>query len=260
MVAYAVYRAESPEGPFQLLETLGGSVCWYEDTGLAPKTTYYYYVTAGDAAGNWSEPSDIASAATCDTEAPSAPGGLQATVAPGGSEAVLVWEPSRDNFGVTSYEVHRSESPTGPFELVGSADASTCRYEDVALGDAPPAGPAVLYYYVVALDAAGNTSAPSDTAAAVRPPAPTTLCASLTPAGNVGEDMSYGASVSAGGRWISFFSYAEDLVARDGNRCGDIFVRDVLTRETRLVSAAADGTPGNGASGPVSSVSLIRFS
>ena len=40
-----------------------------------------------------------------DTQAPTAPGGLQA--APGNAQVALVWNPATDNVGVTGYRVYR---------------------------------------------------------------------------------------------------------------------------------------------------------
>jgi hypothetical protein len=48
---------------------------------------------------------------------------------------------------------------------------------------------------------------------------------------------------------VTFESYAGDLVATDTNADKDVFVRDLTTGVTRLVSARADGhDAGNGAS------------
>ena len=251
VVAYAVYRGTAAEGPFEQVATVDGSTCSYRDTGLTPETTYYYHVTARDAAGNWSKRSNTASVTTSDTEPPSAPGNLRAAFALSGSKIVLNWDPAADNFGVISYAVYRSEASGGPFENLGSLNGSTCTYEDAALTAAT-----TYYYYVTAADAAGNSSGPSNTAVATKPASAATICISVTPGGGVGEDGSYRPAVSAGGRYISFTSYAENLVAGDANRDIDIFVRDTVTGQTRLVSAAADGTQGNGSSGWVSSISL----
>lgn len=55
--------------------------------------------------------------------------------------------------------------------------------------------------------------------------------------------------LSTNGQWVVFQSYASDLVANDTNGQADIFLRDLATGETRLVSAAADGSgSGNGPS------------
>lgn len=252
VASYAVYRGMSPEGPFDLVETLDGPVGSYLDTNLTRDTTYYYYVKAGDAAGNWSGPSNTASVTTSDTEQPSAPGNLRAAFALSGSKVVLKWDPAADNFGVVSYAVYRSEASGGLFENLGSLDGSTSTYVDAALTAAT-----TYYYYVTAVDAAGNSSGPSNTAVATKNPAlAATICISVTPHGSVGERGSSQPAASAGGRYVSFTSDAENLVAGDANRQDDIFVRDTVTGQTRLVSAAADGTQGNGPSCQVSSISL----
>ncbi len=75
---------------------------------------------------------------------------------------------------------------------------------------------------------------------------------SVTSAGVSGNGASMGFAVSADGRYVSFTSYASDLLPGDTNEVPDDFVRDLRTGVTRLVSVAADGGPsdhgGNGAS------------
>src|SRR5918994_1474500 len=75
----------------------------YTDTVAAG--TYYYRVTAEDAAGNVGPASNEASAQAGDGTAPSAPGTLSATGAIG--QASLSWGAASDNVGVTRYNVHR---------------------------------------------------------------------------------------------------------------------------------------------------------
>jgi Tol biopolymer transport system component len=55
--------------------------------------------------------------------------------------------------------------------------------------------------------------------------------------------------LSADGRFVVFESAASNLVAGDTNGAADVFVRDLQTGTTALVSAAPGGGPGNGASG-----------
>ena len=55
--------------------------------------------------------------------------------------------------------------------------------------------------------------------------------------------------ISGDGDSVAFHSGAADLVPGDDNGATDVFVRDLATGELRLVSAAADGSPGNGRSG-----------
>jgi Tol biopolymer transport system component len=61
------------------------------------------------------------------------------------------------------------------------------------------------------------------------------------------------ASISANGRWVTFSSVAEDLVGNDGNGQEDVFVRDLQTGVTSLVSIDRQGSSsGTGRSyGPV---------
>ena len=76
----------------------------YADTGLATGT-YYYKVTAEDAAGNISAASNEATATVADATPPTAPSGLAAAVA--GSTVNLSWTAATDNVGVTRYNLHR---------------------------------------------------------------------------------------------------------------------------------------------------------
>jgi Tol biopolymer transport system component len=50
-------------------------------------------------------------------------------------------------------------------------------------------------------------------------------------------------SVSSNGQWVAFASVADDLLPNDTNKLADVFVRDLLTGTTTLVSAGADGDP-----------------
>jgi hypothetical protein len=52
-------------------------------------------------------------------------------------------------------------------------------------------------------------------------------------------------SVSANGRYIAFTSLANNLVPGDTNNAPDVFIHDLATQTTELVSKHTDGTPGN---------------
>jgi TolB protein len=56
-------------------------------------------------------------------------------------------------------------------------------------------------------------------------------------------------AISADGGSVVFSSNATDLVSGDTNGTQDVFLRDLARGATRLVSATADGDPGNGSSG-----------
>ncbi len=76
----------------------------HTDSGLAIGT-YYYKVTAEDAAGNISGASNEISATVADASAPTAPTGLTAGAV--GSTINLAWTAATDNVGVVRYNVHR---------------------------------------------------------------------------------------------------------------------------------------------------------
>ena len=66
---------------------------------------------------------------------------------------------------------------------------------------------------------------------------------SASDGGAGGTQASYDASISADGRYVTFFSYADNLSEADPDGGADVFVRDLKTKQTLLVSrqSAADG-------------------
>jgi hypothetical protein len=65
----------------------------------------------------------------------------------------------------------------------------------------------------------------------------------------VNGGVSYGAQLSADGRYVAFTSWASNLVAGDANGTQDVFVHDRVTGVTERVSIGAAGIEGNGQSG-----------
>jgi Tol biopolymer transport system component len=73
--------------------------------------------------------------------------------------------------------------------------------------------------------------------------------------GQQGNDVAWLTSMSADGRYVGFDSKADNLASGDTNGQSDVFVRDLQTRQTFLVSAGLNGRPGSGESfGPDLSV------
>lgn len=64
--------------------------------------------------------------------------------------------------------------------------------------------------------------------------------------GTQGNGYSYGPSISADGRYVTFSSYATNLVSGDINGNSDVFVYDTQTNTISRVSINNDGTQGNG--------------
>ncbi len=76
----------------------------------------------------------------------------------------------------------------------------------------------------------------------------TTVRASVDTGGGNPNDGSYGPSISADGRYVAFYSYASDLVAGDGNRLPDVFVRDLVAGTTVRASVDRGGGSAHGLS------------
>ena len=114
--------------------------------------TATYFVRAHDAAGNQSANSNSVTRTgqTGDQTAPTAPSNLVVTTPTSGT-VKLTWSASTDNVGVTGYVIYRNGS------LDASVSGSTLTYSE------SQPDTATVMYYVVAKDAAGNTSQPSNT-------------------------------------------------------------------------------------------------
>lgn len=111
--------------------------------------------------GGWSFDIDdlslVAGGGQPDTGPPSAPQHVTA-VANGPTSVTVSWDPSIDDSGVSGYEVDRGGS------RVGTVDGSTTSWHDSGLS------PETMYSYtVLAMDAAGHVSAPSDAASVTTP-------------------------------------------------------------------------------------------
>src|SRR6266480_4161457 len=160
VIRYGVYR----DG-VQIAVVAGTT---YASRGLAAATTYSYTVVAYDTSWIASAQSSAVSATTkalADTQAPSSPTNLAATVV-SSSQIDLSWSPATDNVGVTGYRVYRdgtlAASPSGTSVSITGLSAGT-----------------TYSFTVSAVDAAGNASALSaplsaTTAASSDTTAPTT--------------------------------------------------------------------------------------
>jgi WD40-like Beta Propeller Repeat len=68
---------------------------------------------------------------------------------------------------------------------------------------------------------------------------------SVSTSGAQGNGRSESPSISGDGRWVAFDSTASNLVAGDDNDSSDVFVHNMKTGRTKLVSVSNSGTPGN---------------
>ncbi len=137
---YDVYR----DG--QLVSTVSGKTL---STGvkLVAGMNWGFYVNARDAAGNVSQASATlpVKVPQCqiDSQAPTTPTGLRGSVA--GTTATLTWSASKDNVGVSGYDVYRGSAKVGTTAALSFSDS----------GLAPNAR---LSYTVAARDAQNNVS------------------------------------------------------------------------------------------------------
>jgi chitodextrinase len=141
---YNVHRSSTPGFSPTAANRVGqtGATSFFE-TGV-PAGTWYYKVTAEDAAGNVGAPSNEASATVAlDTTPPSTPTGLKAT--PGETSVTLSWSASTDDVAVAGYRVFRDGVSIGTTPSTSLTDTGL--------------KPSTTYAYTVAAyDAAENPS------------------------------------------------------------------------------------------------------
>ena len=121
--------------------------------GLSQGTTYNFYVVAVDAAGNVSPQSNTASGTTLtDTVAPTAPTNLSVSSV-GTNNIAISWTASTDNIAVDNYEIYVNGV------LYGTSLTTSANIANLS--------PTTTYnIYVIAKDAAGNSSTQSNTVSA----------------------------------------------------------------------------------------------
>ena len=81
---------------------------------------------------------------------------------------------------------------------------------------------------------------------------------SVSSTGEQGDDFSgeFEIGISGTGRFVSFASFATNLVPGDTNRDGDAFVHDRRTGRTERVNVGYDGSEANGGPGPDAAVTI----
>ncbi|WP_370741245.1 Kelch repeat-containing protein, partial [Longirhabdus pacifica] len=149
--SYKVKRATTQGGSY--VEITATSAASYKDTSVSNGTTYYYVVTAVNAAGESGTSTESTATPQAPQQKPQAPTGLQ-TVA-GDGEVELNWNSVND---ATSYKVKRSETQGGSYVEIATTTAAS--YTDTSVSNG------TTYYYVVtAVNAAGESGASSESTA-----------------------------------------------------------------------------------------------
>lgn len=153
----------------------------YSHTGLTNATTYYYIVTAYNAAGE-----SVASGEFSATTAPNAPGGVRANA--GNWQNSISWDKS---IAATGYNIYWSTNP-------GVTTANGTKIADVTstYGHTGLTNATTYYYIVTAYNSSGESTASNSFSATTVPNSPTTV--TLT-AGNGQNNIAWSSSAGATG-------------------------------------------------------------
>jgi hypothetical protein len=161
--SYTIKRATTSDGPYTTVAT-GVTGTGLSDMGLPELATFYYVVTAVNAAGQSIE-SKYSSATTLTFSPPAAPAGIGA-IAVAFDQVDVSWTAS---LGASSYVVKRSISSGGPYVTVGTNITGTT-FRDSGLF-----GATTFYYVVSAVNDVGESANGSQVSAT------TSSTATLTP-------------------------------------------------------------------------------
>lgn len=161
--AYGYYVYRSTGGSYSYSGSTSSTS--YTDSGLAAGTTYSYYLTAYNSAGQSSYSSSVSA-----TTAPNPPTGLSASA--GSGYVSLSWSASS---GAYNYSIKRSTSSGGPYSTI--QNTTSTYYTDSSVA------PGTTYYYVVSATSISgaegyNSGQVSVTTPASPPSAPAWLSAS----------------------------------------------------------------------------------
>jgi VCBS repeat-containing protein len=175
---YKLYRGTTSGGE-GLLIALGSSTTSMVDNSIVNGTTYYYQVSATNAAGESVRSTQMSATPTAPVgTSPGAPG-LSGTASAG--QVALSWTvPANGGNAITGYRVYRSTS-AGTEVLYSSVNASTTTFNDTSVTNG------TTYFYVVtAVNSQGESARSNEVAATPvsAPSAPLSLTArSLTKGG-----------------------------------------------------------------------------
>jgi hypothetical protein len=220
----------------------GVTVSGPSDANVAPPGWYMLFLV--DDQGVPSVSKIVKVDASVDAQAPTTPGGLQATRS--GTTVQLNWSAATDNVGVTAYRVHRST--TSGFTPTAANRIATVGGTSHSDTDVPPG---TYFYRVVAADAAGNAS-PASTQASVTVPDATapTVAVTAPTAGATVSGATVGitatASDNVGVQSVQFRVDGTNLGAADtSNPYSATWDSRLVADGTHTLSAVARDAAGN---------------
>lgn len=161
LLGYNVYRSSSADVPGKLLNKTPISDTKFEDEFFEFDKTLYYFVRSVSV-GTGGEPiesseSNILHILPKDTFAPSPPAAITLAATPTTISIFFATNPEKD---VTGYRIYRSEDANldqTKWELLTTEILATNTYQDSRVQSGK-----TYYYYLTAVDKAGNISQPSD--------------------------------------------------------------------------------------------------
>jgi hypothetical protein len=161
LLGYNVYRSASDQVPGKLLNSTPISDTNFDDQFFEFDKPLFYFVRAVSV-GTGGEPvesreSNILQLTPKDTFAPSAPAAITVAATPTVISIFFATNPEKD---VTGYKLYRSEDPTiekSLWTLLTPEPLTTNTFQDPQVTSGK-----TYYYYLTAIDKAGNVSEPSE--------------------------------------------------------------------------------------------------
>jgi hypothetical protein len=168
VLGFNVYRSTSAAEPAMLLNRTPVQDNSFSDETFQFGREYYYFVRAvssgAEAQPVESAESNIVRITPKDEFAPSAPEALTVAAAPGVISVFWAVNPEKD---ISGYRIYRSTDLTLPKERWAPLSSDLLR-SNTFLDTRVESGK-MYHYYVVAVDTAGNTSAPSEVVSDIAP-------------------------------------------------------------------------------------------
>jgi large repetitive protein len=147
---FEIYRSATAGSGYKLIGKVAANVLTFADNGLAPNTKYYYLIRPVNANGAGPVSAEASGTTLTDSIKPTAPLNLLVT-ATTNSSVSLSWTASTDDIGVTAYDIY-----------VNNVKGYTVEGTQRTMVTYGLTDRRVYNFYVIARDAAGNSSAPSN--------------------------------------------------------------------------------------------------
>lgn len=177
---FEIERADTPDGPFEQIGTVGENQNSFSDTGLPSYATFAYRVRAFNSAGD--SPHSNTASGTTDDVLPTAPTSLAAQA---GSESQITLSWTDNSANEQGFKIERATASAGPYSQVATTSANASTYVDNGL-----AALTTYYYRLRAFNTAGNSAFSNNASATTHnvptPGAPSSLTATTQSSSGIG--------------------------------------------------------------------------